>query len=171
MTALNLQKTVWLLCLVANAQEVVAPKTISVCEVLQNPTKFNHAIIAVRGIYTAWEHGLALSGEGCDGILVSQGFKWPSMISIVRWQKEIESRGRSIAASQKVDEELGAAIRRAVQAKGIGARTRRVRLTYVGLFETHDDLDARPGDGFGALNAAPGQLFVDAVKDIEVEFE
>lgn len=55
-----------------------------------------------------------------------------------------------------------------------------MKLTYVGLFETRASFDGHPGkqpsgrveeSGFGAGGAAPGQLFVESVRDIVIEFE
>jgi hypothetical protein len=162
---------IWIISSMANAQEITFPKTMSVCDVLQALTKYNGKAIAVRGTYSPWEHGLNLRGEECEGTLVSQGFKWPSIISIALGQKEVESHGRDVRNVVKTTDELSAAIKRELQRRGPSAKVARVKVTYVGLFETHNDLDSRPGDGFGPLNAAPGQLYVDSIRDIVVEFE
>ena len=93
------------------------------------------------------------------------------MIFISLTQKQMESRGRNIANAITAMDQLSAAIRTQLQLKGPDAKVARVRVTYVGLFETHQDIENRPGDGFGPLNAAPGQMYVDSVRDIVVEFD
>jgi hypothetical protein len=73
--------------------------------------------------------------------------------------------------------EVGAVRER--QRRGKGASSEKVTVTFVGLFETREDLDSvvfqRPdgslvGIGFGQAPGAPGQFFIDSVKDIVVEF-
>ena len=162
----------WIISVVVSTAQVEVPvKTVTVCEVLRTPTTFNGQIISVRGVYSPWEHGLYLRGEDCEGILVTHGFKWPSVISIVNQQRELESRGRSIDGLLRANEELSTTIKRELQRNGPGVKVAKIKVTYTGLFETHEDLEGRPGDGFGALNSAPGQLYVESMKDIVVEFE
>jgi hypothetical protein len=75
--------------------------------------------------------------------------------------------------------EIGAARERERQRRGGRAAAEKVKLTYVGLFETRENFDSEVGrdrngrsvaNGFGPGNIAPGQLFVDSVRDILVEF-
>ena len=60
------------------------------------------------------------------------------------------------------------------------SRIKSVTVTYTGFFETYENLEAvvvrRPdgslvGFGFGQVPGAPGQLFVDSVRDVTVELE
>ena len=76
--------------------------------------------------------------------------------------------------------EIEKVTRSELERRGTGAKIARVEVTFVGLFETHRDFDSavfhRPdgsvvGAGFGQVPGAPGELFVQSVKDISTEFE
>ena len=156
-------------------QSVIAqqspPETISACDLLRNPVKFDGRVVAVRGLYVAEAHGAYLRAENCDGILPNDKFKWPPVIFVSLSQKEMESKDKDVRSYVRATEQMAAAIRSQIQLKGPGATPARVRVTFAGLFETRRDIENRPGDGFGPLNTAPGQLYVDAVRDVVVEFE
>ena len=159
------------MCSPSNAQEARPAAELSVCDVLRNPTQYGK-VISARGVYSVGAHGSYVRGEGCGRFLENDtNFKWPPVIFISLSQRQMESRGRDVMSIVRAMDELSAAIQREVKRKGPEARVARVWLTCVGLFETRDDIEHRPGDGFGPLNTAPGQLYIDTVKDIVVEFE
>jgi len=152
-------------------------KTITVCELLQDPTKYNGKTIALRGEYSVGGHGLYLRGPDCDGLLITKGYRWPSSIWISLTRKEYQKRSMSFEHLLDAQIEVGAVRER--QRRGKGASSEKVTVTFVGLFETREDLDSvvfqRPdgslvGIGFGQAPGAPGQFFIDSVKDIVVEF-
>ena len=145
------------------------PLTISVCDLLREPAKSNGATIAVRGIYLSTDHGLYLAGDGCDEVRSASGRDWPALISIVLGSEDIRSRGRDPERLRDVLNQISDAMSRAAAARGRGAKKiSRVVLTFVGVLETRDGLkDSR---GYGSAGAA-GQLFVDSVRDIEIEFD
>jgi hypothetical protein len=160
-----------MLCMliVASAAQSEKPLvTITVCEALAKYRDLNGRVIRVRGTYSPWEHGLFLRAEGCDNVLDSEGFHWPAAISVEGMQSALEAHGRSITTYVAITEKIGVAIRNALQAAG-AACAARVTVTYAGLFESRCDLRQEPGHGFGALGAAPAQIFIDSVDDITVQ--
>jgi len=165
---------------VAYAQEPVPNTTISICDLLRDPSMYNGEVISLRGVYFPGGHGLYLKGEGCDGTLNTRGYRWPSLVWIVNNEQEMQRHGRSMERYLQALVQVADAGRRELLRKSPGAKIGRVIVTYTGLFETRDDLASavfqRPdgsvvGIGFGEAPGAPGQLFVDSVKDIAVEFE
>jgi hypothetical protein len=162
---------------VATGQQT--PKTVTVCELLQDPTKYNGKTIALRGEYSVGGHGLYLRGPDCDGLLITRGYRWPSSIWISLTREEYQQRSMRFEHLLDVQVEVGAVRERERQRRGKGATSEKVTVTFVGLFETREDLDSlvfrRPdgslvGIGFRQVPGAPGQLFIDSVKDIVVEF-
>jgi hypothetical protein len=162
-----------LVCLCAlfgRAQDIgTVPASISVCELLREPSRFNGKTIAVRGIYLPWEHGLYLRGEGCDMVRSSSGKDWPAVISIVLTTEEMRRRGLDPERLKAAEVQIAMEKARETTARGGEGKIAKVVLTYVGFFETRDG--TTNSRGFGAGAAAPGQLFVESVRDIVVEFE
>lgn len=166
----------------AGAQDATLPKSMTVCDLLRDPAKYNGKVIAVRGTYLIGGHGLYLHGEGCDGVLTTKGHPWPPIIWLSLSQQEMEQHGQSFDRALKAEDQVSAAREREKQFRrdrGSPGRER-VTLTYIGLFETRDNLENEVGrapngttvvNGFGPGNSAPGQLYVQSVKDIVVEFE
>jgi hypothetical protein len=144
---------------------------VDACEVLHDPARFNGKVVAIRGINDPEAHGAYLKADGCEGVLPNDRFKWQPVIFVSLSENQMASKGRDVRTFVRASEQLAAAIRSQVQLKGNGAKIARVKLTYVGLFETRADIAKRPGDGFGPLNAAPAQMYVDEVRDVLVEFE
>jgi hypothetical protein len=159
----------WLCVFSADAQDRGAiPKTISVCDLMRDPSAFNGIKIAIRGVYDSFGHGLYLSGEGCEMVHTAKGNVWPAVINIVLGAGDFRSRGLDVETFQTAEMQLSRARVRALTGHD-GAKIAKLVLTYVGLFETRDGLsDPR---GFGPGSAAPGQLFVDSVRDIVVTLE
>jgi hypothetical protein len=146
---------------VAKGQDVV-----TVCDLLKAPEKYNGRVIGIRGTYVTTEHGTYLKGEKC-GMPEVQGFIWPSVVSIVGREDLFRARGRSVDSLVRVINEISAAIKEHGKIESrVGQRE--ITITVIGLFETHDDLSSRPGDGFGHLNGAPGQVYVERAKDITI---
>jgi len=164
-------------CLAVRGQET--QKTMTVCELLQDASKYNGKIIAIRGEYYVGGHGLYLRSTECDGILTTKGYRWPSSIWISLTQSEYEERRMNFGHEIEAQFEIGAARQKQKQRAGRDATSEKVTLTFLGLFETRENLESavfrRPdgslvGIGFGQVPGAPGQLFIDSVKDIVVEF-
>lgn len=121
---------------------------LTVCELLKDPGRYNHKMVALRGLYITTMEGAWLAGAGCDGVLVSAGFAWPTAIWI--------SGPNSLENSRKFWSRVDA----------LDPRHNRVTVTMTGLFETYDDLASRVrntryglrGFGFGHEGSAPGHL-------------
>jgi len=161
---------------IAFAQSAV-PKDIGVCDLFRDPSRYNGKRIAVRGVYHPGGHGLYLDGGDCGEVLTTRGYRWPSRIWVPLARDEYLSRGLSIQGEVDAEIEIATARSREGQRRGGAGVIERVTVTYVGLFETHNDLGAAVvqgpiprGVGFGQGLTAPGQLFVTAVRDILVEF-
>jgi hypothetical protein len=153
---------------VMNAQDVKARPKLTVCELLKQPSKFNRRVIELRGIYFTGGHGMFVAGDACDEVLITKGKRWQSLIWLELSREETERRGMSFERVTKAQMEI------------ITAKITKVIVTSVGLFETRDDFDSMIGapaddrpveSGFGDQGVAPGQFFIDSVKDIVVKFE
>ena len=164
----------------AYAQQGPPEGTISICDLLRRPSRYNGKTIAVRGTYFVGGHGTYLKGEGCDGVLVTKGHPWPSVIWLSLSREETERRGLDYEHKLRAEADMSAAVFRARAARDFKSDVAKVTLTYVGLFETRDGFDAQIGkpddaagveEGFGDQGYAPAQLFVDSVKDIVVELK
>jgi hypothetical protein len=165
---------------IAAAQPTQDGKATAICDVLHQPSAYNGRVVAIRGGYFVGGHGLYLKGEDCDGALVTKGYRWPSLIWIVNTVEEMQRRGRTLDQYMRAVLAVDEATQRELLSARAGTRVRSVTVTYIGLFETYENLEAsvvrRPdgsviGFGFGQVPGAPGQLFVDSIKDITVELE
>ena len=161
---------------VAQTQE--SHQTITICELLRDSSKYNGKVVAVPGEYFAGGHGLYLRGSDCDGILTTRGYRWPALIWISPMEKEFTSRGLNFYHASRAEIEIATVRERERQRIGVDWNSEKVTLTYVGLYETREHFDREVGrgrdgklvaNGFGPGNTAPGQLFVDSVKDIAVD--
>jgi hypothetical protein len=133
-------------------------------------------MVAVRAVVVPGGHGPYLTPlDECAYRLVTRGVVWPNIISLVCPNNQ--SPDVNDHAPFKLD-------RRAIEAEEAHVRTAGYELgldvevaTYVGLFETHLDLEKRvspdiPGAlrvGFGPAGLdAPAQLVIKTVKDVSV---
>jgi hypothetical protein len=164
---------------VMNAQDVKARPKLTVCELLKQPSKFNRRVIELRGIYFTGGHGMFVAGDGCDEVLITKGKRWQSLIWLELSREETERRGMSFERVTKAQMEIITAKLREMR-RHPQAKITKVIVTSVGLFETRDDFDSMIGapaddrpveSGFGDQGVAPGQFFIDSVKDIVVKFE
>lgn len=156
------------------------PPMVTVCQALANPQKYNGRVIALRGIYESDVDAGGLAGVGCDPTLVTAGYTWPSLI----WLTGPTSRG----ALHKADfpppdraeyDRLAALLRKAGFDRHLYSPTQMATVTFIGLFETYDDLsqhvrstsDGLRGFGFGVEAAAPAQLLVKSISLDDVVIE
>ena len=157
------------------------PPTMTVCELLRAPSTYNHKMIAIRGLYVVGGHATFLGGVDCEGVVVTKGLRWPSLVYIAGAREEIESHGMTVEHLGKVRMQIALAKSSEAQIRGEDQERAKVVLTLIGRFETRDTFDAdngKPEDGtpvetgFGdGAPGAPGQLCVDSVKDIVVTFD
>lgn len=158
--------------------QATQPGELSVCDLFRDPPRYNGKQVAVRGVYQPGGHGLYLEGGLCGDVLITRGYQWPSRIWIPLTADEYRSRGLRIQDEVEAELQIAAIRARENQERGGPNLSERVTVTYVGVFETHNDLSAAVvqgpmprGIGFGQGLSAPGQLFVISVKNILVEFE
>ena len=163
----------------ASAQKTDAPETISVCEVLRSPVKYNGKVMNIRGVYFPDGHGLYLQGDNCEGVLVTKGYRWSSLIYLPLADGDLREKGLSPEKLRRALDET-AAMMASEARKRNGAELSRFIVTYRGLFETLDNFDREVGqapDGrwvanaFGPGASAPAQLFIDSVKSVVAEFQ
>jgi len=143
-------------------------KLATVCEVLCSPLKFNGQLISIRGALGGTDEGSWLEGE-CEQPLITDGFRWPSMIALTR--PTDESRLHDVDFS--LDRTSYAQVHAAIRKLKIDWQHQTVVLTYTGLLETRDGLgfptitDALGRHrklGFSYENAAPAQLLIKSVR-------
>ena len=148
------------------------PKTITVCEVLKDPVRYNGKMVAVRGRVVSTGEGTWLIGEGCTDTIETAGYKWSASI----W---LESRkGEALhEVDFSRDEVAFTKFAALLKSKGDDG-SKKLVATYLGLFETYEDLAQRivkypsgelKGVGFGHLDSAPGQLIVRSVSLTDVQ--
>ena len=165
----------------SDAQDLKPIARLSVCELLKQPSKFNGRVIELRGIYFVGGHGLYLAGAGCEAALVTKDKRWEPMIWVENSREKTESRGLNFERVKKTELEIATAKFREMSRRGVWAnKISQVIVTYLCIFETHDSFDTMIGAladdipvpiGFGDQGVAPGQIFIDSVKDIVVKFE
>src|SRR5262249_43556234 len=106
------------------------PETISVCDVLRDPFRYNGKLVAVRGYLLDTIEGEWLA-EDCPERLVTFGYKWPNQI----WLRQVPVE--QVGALHRVD--FVTDLRPSEESRRVRAELRegdRVWVTYVGLFET-----------------------------------
>src|SRR5690242_14343106 len=103
--------------LFAQPQAAEPPHVMTVCELLRQPSKYNGKAVMVRGVYFPTEHGLYLDGE-CDGVLVTKGHVWPSLILISPSREATAQRGLNYEHYTRTEYEIAAETWRAMNSKG-----------------------------------------------------
>jgi hypothetical protein len=162
-----------LLALPALAQQA-DPDTISVCEVLREPLKYDGKIVAVRGrLDYGGGEGTWLEDDCTEKHTTAGGLEWFNLI----WTSPQPSdAAHQIAFVPISGEHAVDNLKRFVAEILKGQERYRLWATYVGLFEAKDYKTAvyvtrgRPMlGGFGHLGMAPAQLFIKSIKDPMIE--
>ena len=155
------------------AAQAGAPETLSVCDVLRDPVKYNGKMITVRGYLASNAHGTWLTEDCKEHLMTTIGMEWPNTIWVGATAKDALHQ-ITFEEDWKVVEETRAKLGRQITDR----RHDRVWVTYIGLFETWDNIKSAVGSdrsgalvlgGFGPGNYAPGQLIIQTVKDAFVE--
>lgn len=154
-------------------QTIKWPNTLSVCEVLSRLPELDGQLLAVRGVLTITDEGAWLSGRGCDTVLVHHGYRWSTSLWLNGSGKPAKEPSGDIDMDANSLSLFGELL------KTRYGNSTEVVVTYLGIVETHKDLDRRVvrrkrdgslmGLGFGHLAGAPAQLWVRSVslKDID----
>ena len=148
-------------------------RALTVCDILENHVKNNGKIVAVRGRLEITDEGTWLAGENCHSSLVTKGYRWQMIISLVRSKDPALPADAVVQRDENSLQRFYATIRQSPTAK-------KITVTYLGLFQTYEDLSRRIAPnlggnmiplGFGHSGLAPGQLVVQSVslKDLIIE--
>jgi hypothetical protein len=158
---------------VPKAAKEGAPPTLTVCDILNTPLRYDGQLVRIRGSIGATDEGSWFVDESCAGILVTEGHVWPSQIALVMPDIRFELRLHSVDfqfdwESERRIEPKYAQLRRTVSDECLS-------WTYTGLFETRRDWSKAkliyPNGtwrliGFGHLSESPGQLLLKSEDDV-----
>ncbi len=145
--------------------EAIAPPTLRVCDVLARPLLYDGELIRLRGEVVGTDEGAWFKGEGCPGVLVTDGYVWDPLISIEAPGDPAQIHSANfeydLAAFQRLTPKYQR-LRRLLP-------DRCIVWTYTGVFETRKEwakmINGKPR-GFGHLNAAPGALIARSADDV-----
>jgi hypothetical protein len=158
---------------VPKAAKEGAPPTLTVCDILSTPLRYDGQLVRIRGSIDATDEGSWFVGESCSGIVVTEGHVWPSQIALVMPDIRSELRLHSVdfqfdrESERRIDRKY-AQLRRAVSDECLS-------WAYSGLFETRRDWSeamviyfngTRRLIGFGHLGESPGQLLLKSKDDV-----
>jgi hypothetical protein len=148
---------------------------LTVCEALSMPFSNDGKLVTIRDRLSDTGESSWLVGSGCPGIFVTDGFAWPSGISL-------QTSNSPVTRLHKPDFSYDLRSEFAIEQKYTQLRRRVsdrcIEWTYTGMFETKQNwasakVTYRDGTsrfiGFGHMGDAPAQLLVktaDAVSEI-----
>lgn len=165
-------------CLSLSAQPAMAPSgpsvpSVSVCQVLAEPLKFDGRLIELTGVQEGTDEGAWLAGPECPGVLKTLGYVWPSIIYLQMPDSPLCLHAvdfkYDFRSQKRVDQKYGALHRKFPD--------RCIVWKYTGLLETRADWSAatavypngtRKLVGFGHVDAAPAQLLLKQIDDVVV---
>ena len=142
-----------------------ADSPLSVCDVLNRRAEFNHKVIAIRGVQKS-DEGVWLTSSNCVMLSTPEG-QWPAVIYVETDSDVRKSAGFHAEPYQTEANRINAEL----QKKGYDRKRHEITLTYIGRFESAEDLRSKgspPGTGFGHLSSAPARLIVSEVKDLSL---
>ena len=149
------------------------PPTLTVCDILTTPLKYDGQLVRIRGSIGATDEGTWFVDDSCSGILVTEGHIWPSQIALV--MPDIRSELRLHSVDFQFDWESERRIRSKYAQLRRTVFDECISRTYTGLFETRRDWSKtkvmyRNGTrrliGFGHLGESPGQLLLKSEDDV-----
>jgi hypothetical protein len=114
-----------------------------------------------------------LKGEGCDKAFITNGYVWPSILWLEMSESARETAGILGPELEPSLERVNVELKK----RSFDTEKDRLMITYVGVFEAYDDSaqqyhpDSRStrANGFGHLNASPGQIIVKDVRAAVIE--
>jgi hypothetical protein len=141
------------------------PRTLTVCDILSDALSYDGELVRIRGEIVGTDEGTWYKGEDCPGVLVTEGYVWPSLIAI-------EAPGNPLQIhSVNFEYDFSGMKRLTPGYKKLRRRMpdRCIAWTYTGVFETRKEwskmMNGNPR-GFGHLNGAPGELIVKSADDV-----
>jgi hypothetical protein len=139
-----------------------SPQVLSVCELLATPLAFNGKLVSVKGAIRTFQ-GLWLYDDQCPSKITVQGRSFDSLIAITYPNSIL----RIHDVPFDTDDDSMALMSKAF---GPSALRPRVFATFIGVFETRDDLKlvSRNGRslGFGDQGEAPAQLLLKECREV-----
>jgi hypothetical protein len=145
-------------------------RTISVCDLLSHVDGYRDKEVHVRGELREGPEEFALYGDNCRGGLITNGHAWPVAVWIT--PPDGTPAGR---VDFSMDEKAVQALKTKLQSERAAGRRGKVLVTLVGKVEVRKKLFGGPnatgnwiGNGFGHLNAYPGQLVIRTVENVEI---
>jgi len=136
---------------------------LTVCEILSQRMDYNGKLVSIRASIHSTGEGEWLDGKNCTGSITSDEYVWPSMIAV-----QIAD-GRDFTSSYQASRKLRPKLKRI----GRWAHEGCIVWTYTGVFEsraTYEKVSYPNGSptyiGFGHEAAAPAQLLLKAVDDV-----
>lgn len=157
----------------ANGSSAAGVPSVSVCQVLADPLKYQGQLIELTGLQEGTDEGAWLTGPECPGVLKTLGYVWPSSIwlQIPDSLSELDEAGfkYDFRSEKRVDRRYHV-LRRKYPAKCIIWK-------YTGRLKTRADWSAAkfvyPNGsaklfGFGHQGDAPAQLLLKQVDDVSV---
>jgi hypothetical protein len=137
---------------------------LTACEILSQRMDYNGKLVSIRARIHGTDEGVWLDGRDCPGLITSDEYVWPSMISTQTSDADFTS---SFEGMRKLRPKLMRLGRRAPE--------RCIIWTYTGVFETRSTYEkvSYPNGsstyiGFGHLGAAPAQLLLKTVDDVNI---
>ena len=147
------------------------PRVVTVCELMKDLKSFNGKILAVRGELSTGPEEFTVRDDKCGYRLVTEGHSWPCALWLTPPGGLAET-----PVNFRVDETAFRQFWATVNEARAKRKSARVVATFVGKLETRTRFYGGPGanspwigNGFGHLNAYPGQVVLQTVKDVLIE--
>lgn len=149
-------------------------RTLSVCDVLSSPMKYNGQLVTIRGVSEGTEEGWWIGADKtCPNPLVTNSYAWPSII----WVQAVGGHEHNPKAGLQTDQKALSKVDRDLRLMRIDPKTDRIWLSFTGVLETREftpkDVGKADGQwrasGYGHLGSAPAQLLLKTVGDLHVE--
>jgi hypothetical protein len=156
----------------------VSPVTVTVCEALSKPLKYDGQVVQMRGRVNGTDEGTWFIGDNCAGIFVTDNNHiWPSMVFLATPSSTTVGRTRLHSVDFNFD--LQSSRRLEEKYRQIRARVpdECISWTYTGLFETRRDWSTAKATypngtskviGFGHLGEAPAQIILKSADDVSI---
>jgi len=150
--------------------------TFTVCEILAQRVEYNGKMVRIRASLFATDEGAWFVGDGCPGVVTTDGHVWPSMISMEVASPEMPPSSHDHPVNFVSDYVSEQKLRPKLRKIGRKVRGACVMRTYTGLFETRETYlkvtyaKAPPlFVGFGQGGAAPAQLIWKTADDVDID--
>ena len=152
------------------APDQAAQGTLSVCDILADPLKYNYQLVKIRGVSVGTDEGWWIGPDKpCSRPLTTGGYTWPSII----WVESVDESRPSRGVQFRTDHNAVNKIDGAVARMHIDPKLDRIWLNFTGVFETRvftsKDIGKGRAFGFGHMNSAPARLLLKTVTDLHVE--